>query len=110
MTMRQKQATLLVAGLGGVVLGLLLLSRTNVHNPVFRGKRVSVWFEELCFFGVFGNRSNAGQFHEVYDAFSRMGPDAVPYLTRKLRYLRYGPTDKVFLWIKRNRLMRPYTK
>jgi hypothetical protein len=81
-----------------------------VDNPVFQGKRVSIWFQELCFFGVFESRSNGKQFEEVYDAFSRMGPEAVPYLTQKLRYLRYEPTDKVFLWIKRNRLMRPYTK
>jgi hypothetical protein len=77
----------------------LLFTRTNV--PYHAGRPVSAWFDELCS-GVFGGTPKAGGFDSAYAAFSQMKPDAVPYLTKQLRYDRSGIRQKILAFLRRH--------
>lgn len=109
MTLRRRQVGLVVAGMVAAILVLILATRTSVPNPEFQGKRISVWFDQLCS-GVFSGSPRGEAFPEAYDAFTRMGPDAVPYLIRQLSRNRTGGLENVLLWLRQQTLTRPFMR
>lgn len=90
-------------GLAAVLLAALMLVLSmavpGVPDPVHQGKRVSVWFDQLCT-GVFTGpgRKDVG---EAYEAFHHMGPEAVPYLVGRLDMDPSGRIEKTLLWLRR---------
>jgi hypothetical protein len=96
-------ATFAAAGVGLI---LVFIALRQPRTPVFEGKPISAWFEQLCC-GILGGSS------EAYNAFTRMtsnNSNAVPYLVGRLTYLRASRTEKVVLWLKRNWLTGPFAK
>lgn len=89
-------------------LGCVLFWATpmGVEDPVFEGRKVSSWFKDLCS-GVFGGTPKATNFQAAHSAFSRMGPEAVPFLTNQLRYGRSGRLEHVLLRLKNSRFTAP---
>src|SRR5262249_46319692 len=88
--------------------GIIFIMECSPPDPVVQGKRVSVWHKQLCY-GVYGGRSKTDDrlFDEAYDAFRQMGPEAVPYLTAELRYLRSERLEQAFRWAMRRPMIRP---
>lgn len=109
MRIKRKGVGLLIAGLGVGILVLILVVLPAPPNPEFQGKKISTWFDQLCS-GVFSGTSRGDGFPEAYDAFARMGPDAVPYLVGQLSHRRSSTMEHVMLWLRKQPITRPFVK
>jgi hypothetical protein len=98
MKLTRRQVGLTAALLAALML-VLSMAVPGVPDPVHQGKRVSVWFDQLCT-GVFTGprRKDVG---EAYEAFHHMGPEAVPYLVGRLDMDPSGRIEKTLLWLRR---------
>jgi hypothetical protein len=66
-----------------------------VLEPRFEGKRISVWFDELCT-GVWSGSPEGERFGKAYEAFGRMdNPRVVAFLVGKVGFDRAGLMQKV---------------
>jgi hypothetical protein len=82
------------------------LALPKVPDPNFEGKKVSLWFNDLCT-GVFVGPRRSPDFGAALKAFARMRPDAVPYLTHQLRFGRSGHLEKALLSLRKLNLTAP---
>ena len=108
MTGKTRSLSIAFLVLGALSVAVLIIIARLPPNPVFRGKRISVWHRELCY-GVYGGRSKHDDelFVESYNAFGLMGTNAVPYLAAELRYLRSQRVEEVFRCAQRQPIIRP---
>lgn len=106
---RRKRQSLTVAAILAASLMLLWIALPHVPNPRFEGRPVSFWFDDLCT-GVFPGPRQASSFPKAFDAFTRMGPGAVPYLTNRLRYGRSGQVEKALLKMRSISFIAPLVK
>lgn len=104
MRFTRRQVGLAAALLAALML-VLSMAVPGVPDPVHQGKRVSVWFDQLCT-GVFigPRRMDVG---EAYEAFHQMGPEAVPYLVSRLDLDQSGRVEKALLWLRKYRVTAP---
>src|SRR5688572_13410969 len=92
--MTRRSKVLLAAAAAFLLIVLIGLRLNRTKDPVHAGRPVSAWFADLCS-GVFGGTPKAKAFEPAYTEFTRMGPEAIPYLTSQLRYDRLGIRQKV---------------
>ncbi len=79
-----------IASAGAITLIMLSSSRTHSNDPEFKGKRISAWFQQLC----------STNWFPAEEAFSRMTPEAIPYVVGQLKY--HSISDKAVCWLKQN--------
>lgn len=92
----RKSGLLAIAAL--ILIGsFLLLSPPAV--PSHAGRPVSAWFQDLCS-GVFGGTPKAKGSASAYAAFTQVRADAVPYLTKQLKYDRSGIRLKIVQFLR----------
>ena len=68
---------------------LFTIATPRPPDPIYAGRRVSAWFDDLCATG-FGTAQQARRHAASYAAFTNMAPDAVPFLADQLLYDRSG--------------------
>jgi len=73
--MIKRPFVLLFVAVGIIVAGLTLLCFLSPREPVYQGKRLSVWLEGFD-----------SSYHEASQAIRAMGTNAVPWLIRELRH------------------------
>jgi hypothetical protein len=98
-----------VVGVACVILAGYFLLFNSPKDPNHAGRPVSAWFQDL-YSGVFGGTAKAKGFAAGYAAFSQMEPEAVPYLTKQLRYDRSGIRQKTIVFLRRYSITKPLTR
>ena len=106
--MKKVKIRYVLVGVVAVTLVGCLFVLSLPKNPNHAGRPVSAWFQDLCS-GVFGGTPKANGFDSAYAAFSQMEPDAVPYLTRQLRYDRLGIRQASIRLLRRYSITKPLT-
>lgn len=94
-----------IAAMGGLVTctmaGLLFaLPTPRPPDPTHAGRRVSVWYGDLCT-GVFVGTGRASGWAVSYAAFTNMPSEAVPFLVDQLLYDRSGIRQKLIAYSRR---------
>jgi hypothetical protein len=92
--LRPTRRTLLLAGAAAAAL-LCLPILQHFREPVYQGRRVGAWFDDLCT-GVFPGHDPNGVGRAAV-AFGRMDSNAVPFLLRQLSYDRSGRIERLEL-------------
>jgi hypothetical protein len=100
-----KSKTILVGTMGlALIFTFFLLKRPGI--PQHAGRPVSAWFKDLCS-GVYGGTPRANGFEKAYAAFSQMDSNAIPYLTKQLRYDRSGWRQNLIYHLRQYTVTRP---
>jgi len=88
-----RRIVLLLAAIAAVALSLCLPLLQRLREPVYQGRRVSAWFDDLCS-AVFPGH-DVSRVSAAAIAFSRMGSNAVPFLVKQLGYDQSGSIERL---------------
>ena len=76
--------------------------RKNIKDPYFGGQRISEWHWQLCTGDVV--HPGLDLYNDARWAFSRMGPEAVPFLVSQLNEESTGIADSAVSWLRQRNL------
>src|SRR5689334_4786695 len=91
----KRRTVLLVVGIVVIAASLCVPILQRLREPVYQGRRVSAWFDDLCA-GVFPGH-DVSSWDAAYAAFSRMDSNAVPFLVKQVRYDQGGTIERLEL-------------
>jgi hypothetical protein len=94
--LRPTRRTVLLAA---VALSAWFFMLPRLWEPVYQGKRIGAWFDDLCS-GVFPGH-DAKKWSAASRAFSRMDSNAVPFLVKQLTYDQRGTVERLELSARR---------
>src|SRR4051812_37352208 len=90
-----RRTLLLVAGIAVIAASLCVPVLQRLREPVYQGRRVSAWFDDLCS-GVFAGH-DASRVSSAAVAFGRMDSNAVPFLLGQFSSDRSGRIERLEL-------------
>lgn len=92
----------------GALMALCLYRFGGDPDPVYSGKPVGRWFDDLCT-GVWSGTPKGAPFAAAHLEFARMDSNAVPYLVSRLRYDRSGLLQRCLVQARKVSLGRQLT-
>jgi HEAT repeats len=89
-----------------MVLALFTWQVMSPHEPVYEGKKLSVWLEAYAHAPGFGIGLRSPEQMEADKAMRQIGTNAIPTLLKMLRFKNHPLNDKIAYWLKALHLSR----